>query len=86
MIKRFLLLAAVTLALLSGSALADMQQFLTGAIANYGGALLTLFGIVLITNVSSVTYTTRQTEHSSHKMNVPASVETFLAALPALSR
>jgi hypothetical protein len=47
MIKRFLLLAAVTLALLSGSALADMQQFLTAAIASYGGVFLALFGMVL---------------------------------------
>lgn len=47
MIKWFLLLAAMTLALLSGSALAGMQQFLTVAISNYGGALLVLFGMVL---------------------------------------
>jgi len=47
MIKRFLLLAAMTLALLSGPALADMQQFLTALISNYGGVLLALFGIVL---------------------------------------
>jgi hypothetical protein len=47
MIKRFLLLAAVTLPLLSSSALADMQQFLAVAISNYGGALLALFGLVL---------------------------------------
>jgi hypothetical protein len=47
MIKRFLLLAAVIFALLSGSAPADMQQFLTVAISNYGGVLLALFGIVL---------------------------------------
>ena len=46
MIKRFLLLAA-TLALLSGPNLADMQQFLTALISNYGGVLLALFGIVL---------------------------------------
>jgi hypothetical protein len=37
----------VTLVLLSGTALADMQQFLTVAISNYGGVLLALFGIVL---------------------------------------
>jgi hypothetical protein len=47
MIKWLLLLAAVTLALLSGTALADAQQFLTEAMSNYGGALLALFGIVL---------------------------------------
>jgi hypothetical protein len=47
MIKRLLLLAAATLALLSGSALADLQQFLTAAISNYGGVLMALFGMVL---------------------------------------
>jgi hypothetical protein len=47
MIKRFLLLAGVTRALLSGSALAGMQQFITEAISNYGGVLLALFGMVL---------------------------------------
>jgi hypothetical protein len=46
MIKRFLLLAAVTLALLSGPALADTQQFMTVAISNYGGVLLALLGMV----------------------------------------
>jgi hypothetical protein len=47
MIKRFLLLAAVTIALLPGPALADTQQFLAVAISNYGGVLLALLGIVL---------------------------------------
>jgi hypothetical protein len=37
----------MALALLSGSALAGMQQFITEAISNYGGVLLALFGMVL---------------------------------------
>jgi hypothetical protein len=47
MMKRSLLLAALVLGLLSGSALADMQQCVTVAISNYGGVLLALLGVVL---------------------------------------
>jgi hypothetical protein len=45
-VKRFLCLAAAgTLALLSHTA--ELPPLLTAAIANYGGALLALFGIAL---------------------------------------
>jgi len=48
MVERFLLLGAVTtlaLALLSHTA--GLPPLLTAAIANYGGAILALFGIAL---------------------------------------
>jgi len=48
MVEPFLLLGAVTtLALVLLSHTAGLPPLLTAAIANYGGALLALFGIVL---------------------------------------